>query len=195
MKFKKFKKDDPKWELVKDHPFCTDMPNPFLQVLYEHRRMIPNLKDISYFIETGTYLGHSASIFSECFDHVFTVEKEKNLYEAAKASYDNIAFILGDSGPFLKSMMIAWPDTRFVFLLDAHTGKETPILTELAAIELSHRRDHVIIIDDTKDIDRKGSGWPNKTLFEAAILGINPNYNIEYTPYGNRICIVYEEDI
>lgn len=209
MRFKEYEKHDVKWDIVKDHAFCVNIPNPFLQVLYLHKDKIKNLQSIEYAIETGTYLGHSTVIFADCFSWVHTVEKAPvaltkfnnpidlvSRYTTLRKRYPNISFNFSGSVSFLQKILKRYPDTWFVFLLDAHTIHTAPIIEELKAIEvLSNRDDHVLIIDDTADINNKSRGWPMQKEFENAILAINPDYQITYTPYGNRICIVYEGEI
>lgn len=207
MQFKIYPKYDAKWEIVKDHTFCKDIPNPFLQVLYLYKDEIKNLEEIDCAIETGTYLGYSTVIFADCFSWVHTVEKAPvvltkfnnpidlvSRYRMLQDSYPNISFNFSDSVSFLRKILYRYPNTRFVFLLDAHTIRFAPIIAELKAIEiLSKRNDHVLIIDDTADINNKTRGWPTQKEFEDTILAINPEYKIIYTSHGNRIVIVYEE--
>jgi hypothetical protein len=207
MQFKIYDKSDPRWTVVKDHPFCVDVPNPFLQVLYLHKDRIDDLYGIHHAIETGTSLGDSSIIFADCFFWVHTVEKfpvitgenkeQINLLERyldLRKTYPNISFNFSDSVSFLHRTLSRYPERRFVFLLDAHTLKYVPIIAELEKIQtVSIRNDHVLIIDDTSEMKNRTRKWPTKKEFESAILAINPNYKIEYTPYGNEIVIVYEE--
>jgi cephalosporin hydroxylase len=208
MKFKKYNKSDAKWDLVKGHAFCKDVPNPFLQVLYLYKDKIKDLNKIDLAIETGTYLGDSAVIFADCFSWVFTVEKmpvvsiEKGQnpidllerYIDLRVKYPNISFNFSDSVSFLHRTLSRYSKHRFVFLLDAHTLKHVPIIEELEKIKIcSGRNDHVLIIDDTAEMKDRTRKWPTKNRFETAIMAINHDYKIEYTSYGNGIVIVYEE--
>ena len=202
MKYISYEKNDPRWKRVDIHPWCVDVPNVFTQILYLYKDKIPNIRDIEYALETGTFEGDTAEIFSEHFKNVYTVEKyvENNsyngetklidIYKSLRTKHPNINFYSGDSPKFINDVLIDNPDTRFVILLDAHIPGYSPVIEELEAIKTaSKRNDHIILIDDCYDLNTVG--WPSETYFEMTIKNINPNYNIEYTNYGRKIAVIY----
>lgn len=202
MKYKTYDKADPRWSRVEIHPLCTDVPNVFTQILYTYKDFITDLEYIDSAIETGTYEGDTAEIFSEHFNDVYTVEKyvtsgnnysQQNLlekYKSLQEIHPNIKFFSGDSAPFLQRILTENPNTRFVILLDAHTFSHSPVVQELNSIrDYSKVNNHVIIIDDAIDVGT--AGWPSYDEFEKAIRDINPEYNIVPTKLGRRTTLIY----
>ena len=202
MKYKTYDKTDPRWSRVEIHPLCIDVPNVFTQILYTYKDSISDLDQVNSAIETGTYEGDTAEIFSEHFDKVYTVEKyvtsgnnysQQNLleiYKRLQTLHPNISFFSGDSAPFMQRVLTENPDTRFVILLDAHTHSHSPVVQELNSIhDYSNVNNHVIIIDDAIDVGTVG--WPTTKEFEEAIRDINPEYNILPTKLGRKTTLIY----
>jgi hypothetical protein len=74
--------------------------------------------------------------------------------------------------------------------LDAHDILESPLKEELSVIkESSNRNDHVILIDDCRDLGQ--GNFPTLQELKDALYGINPNYTIINTEQGNQIYLVY----
>lgn len=206
MKYKKYDKSDSRWRRVDIHPWCIDVPNVFTQMLYLYKDIINvNFDKIEHALETGTFEGDTAEIFSEHFENVYTVEKfvENNsyngetklidIYKKLRKKHPNINFYSGDSPGFIKNVLSKNSDKQFVILLDAHIPGHSPVINELHAIkESSNRKDHIILVDDCYDLGTHG--WPTKSQFEAAVKNINDNYKIEYTDYGRKIAIIYDEE-
>jgi putative lipase involved disintegration of autophagic bodies len=201
MIFKEYSKQTDKWvEVAKTHNI-TNVPNAFAQVLYNYKDKI-QLQDVNEAIETGTFEGETAIIFSDLFHKVHTVEQYmtnntytsidlEEKYKELKNQYKNIDFYVGDSVNFLKKILSNNTSTQFVILLDAHTPSYSPILQELQAIkESSTINNHIIIIDDC--IDLNSSGWPTRENLIQTIKSINENYKIENTGLGREITIIYE---
>lgn len=66
----------------------------------EFTNFLKNLTGIETFVETGTYLGDSASWASKLFKSVFTIELSKELYNNAKLKlkeFSNITILNGNS--------------------------------------------------------------------------------------------------
>lgn len=132
--------------------------------------------NLTYFIETGTYLGNTANWASSQFENVVTIEASKELFFAAKNNFKdipNIQFTLGDSAFELSSIVTSLPKPA-VFWLDAHwsggitTGvdNQCPLLKELDAINKSEL-EHFILIDDARfflsppPFPHSPNQWPN----------------------------------
>ena len=113
------------------------------------------------FVETGTFLGETTLAMSGIFEHCWTVEIDKSLYEQAVRTFDgrkNITALLGDSETRIVEILNDI-DAPAVFWLDGHysrstTGRgaaDTAIVAELTRIFEHPIKEHVILIDDARD--------------------------------------------
>ncbi|NEP31285.1 MULTISPECIES: hypothetical protein [unclassified Moorena] len=60
------------------------------------------------FIETGTFYGHTAAWAAKHFDHVFTIEIDKQISETAAANMGNshiVNYLVGDSAKILPRLV------------------------------------------------------------------------------------------
>jgi hypothetical protein len=194
--------NDPRWEKMSDiHKKSLPIPSVFVSILYQYQDKIPNLDEINFTIETGTYDASTSVILSEHFDVVFTVElypdrnpydgkSYREYYQEVGQKYENLTFLFGTSEDVLKSVLEELPDERFFILLDAHNMLDGPLTDELKVIKsASNRNDHVMLIDDCRDLGQ--GNFPTLEEFETLLRDINPNYNIINTKEGNHIYIVY----
>jgi hypothetical protein len=193
---------DPRWEeMSKIHKETIPLPNFFLGLLYRYQDKIPNLQDINFAVETGTYDAKTSKFLAEHFDVVFTIELHPDvnpydgktysqLYKEISSTHENLTFLFGDSREVLGTVLSELPDERFFILLDAHSMLEGPLREELKLIkEHSNRNDHVILIDDCRDL---GQGdFPTLSEFEELLRNINPDYTIINTLEGNHIYLIY----
>jgi hypothetical protein len=193
---------DSRWEQMSDiHKQSLPIPNLFVSLLYQYQDKIPNLNEINFAIETGTHDARTSIFLSEHFDVAFTVElfpdrnpydgrSYRESYEQLAEKYGNLTFLEGNSAEVLKSVLEELPDERFFILLDAHSMLEGPLREELGAIkEASNRNDHVMLIDDCRDLGQ--GNFPTLQEFTEALKTINPDYNIINTMEGNHIYLVY----
>jgi hypothetical protein len=193
---------DSRWEQMSDiHKQSLPIPNLFVSLLYQYQDKIPNLNEINFAIETGTHDARTSIFLSEHFDVAFTVElfpdrnpydgrSYRESYEQLAEKYGNLTFLEGNSAEVLKSVLEELPDERFFILLDAHSMLEGPLREELGAIkEASNRNDHVMLIDDCRDLGQ--GNFPTLQEFTDALKTINPDYNIINTMEGNHIYLVY----
>lgn len=193
---------DSRWEQMSDiHKKSLPIPNLFVSLLYQYQDKIPNLSEINFAIETGTHDGRTSIFLAEHFDVAFTVElfpdrnpydgrSYREIYNQLSEKYENLTFLEGNSGEVLKSILEELPDERFFILLDAHSMLNGPLKEELGAIkEASNRNDHVMLIDDCRDLGQ--GNFPTLQEFTDVLKTINPNYNIINTLEGNHIYLVY----
>lgn len=188
-------------EFGKEKQNLFKTPNIFCNILLEYYDQIPNLKNVTKAIETGTFQAHSAMCLSKLFDTVDTIElfSENNqysnesllkLYESIKPNYKNITFHDGASPIVLKNILQQNKDETYFILLDAHTFNYSPMIHELESIKQnSNKKDHIIMIDDCNFLGRNGYP-PAQDLIEA-IKNINSNYKIINTFQGNQIILIY----
>ena len=123
----------------------------FLQLLHDDYSKYP------YFIETGTYLGHTTLALEPYFEKVYTIECSAKYFELAKSKYqgNKISFILGDSSKVFHRLLPTIHQ-KCVFFLDGHyssqdTGrcdKDVPLLEEISLIQKLFRHEAILIIDD-----------------------------------------------
>jgi hypothetical protein len=193
---------DSRWEQMADiHKQSLPIPNLFVSLLYQYQDKIPNLHEINFAIETGTHDARTSIFLAEHFDVAFTVElfPDRNPYDGRSyretyvqlsEKYGNLTFLEGNSAEVLKSVLEELPDERFFILLDAHSMLEGPLREELGAIkEASNRNDHVMLIDDCRDLGQ--GNFPTLQEFTDSLKTINPDYTIINTMEGNHIYLVY----
>jgi hypothetical protein len=193
---------DNRWEQMSDiHKQSLPIPNVFVSLLYQYQDKIPNLNEINFAIETGTYNASTAVFLAEHFDVAFTIElfpdnnpydgkNYRETYKQLSEKFGNLTFLEGNSGELLSSVFEELPDERFLIILDAHSMLEGPLREELGAIKSSsNRTDHVMLIDDCRDLGQ--GNFPSLQEFKDALYDINPNYTIINTEEGNHIYLVY----
>lgn len=104
---------------------------------------------ITTVVETGTFHGATTAWFSNNFNHVYTVECNKQYYEESGnnlANRSNITRRLQDSPEFLREILPHIDDQKTLVFLDAH-WYTNPVLNELEAIKNSGKRPIIIIHD------------------------------------------------
>jgi len=118
-------------------------------------------------VETGTFRGSSTGFFHKC-GHcpVWSVEKEPRYAAFSRLRYRKtkaISIHCGDSREFLKKLRAEefFPSGAPVFFyLDAHWGKDLPLLVELDLIQ-SHWPEAVVMVDDFRVPDDEGYKYDN----------------------------------
>jgi hypothetical protein len=138
----------------------------------EKRRSIllfRRLFDCRIFVETGTYLAETTLAMAPHFERCFTIELDPGLYERARRllePHPHVEVLHGDSGEKLAEVLEKL-DRRALFWLDAHYSggitargvQETPIVRELDRILAHPVRDHVILVDDSRNFVGR-DGYP-----------------------------------
>lgn len=118
--------------------------------------LVKHLKDtldISTFIETGTGNGRTLSIVKKLFPFVYTIEMNESKWKKVKQVHHDPPRITCICGNTLDKLPLVL-DWQSIIFLDAHCAgsgavgpTSCPLLDEIAIV-LSHRLDHVIIVDD-----------------------------------------------
>lgn len=163
-------------------------------------------------IETGTYYGKGALIFSEYFKIVHTIELSEKWYKKSSNTLltkSNIFCHLGNSTKILPTIMNQYNEP-LVFYLDAHySGSDTafgdcevPLLEEITSLQSRKQKD-LIIVDDLRLFGSKGIcghvghkfyppmnyDWTDITI--DSILHILGNASTTYyTTFDDRLVII-----
>lgn len=120
-------------------------------------------KEITTFIETGTYKADTTLEASKVFDHVYSIELVEQLYKESKvkcAETENIYLFLGNTLELLPKIVVTAVDDGAMFFIDAHQsgidtshiGKNVPCLEEIDTIltVLPKETDAIFIVDDLR---------------------------------------------
>ena len=188
--------------------FCSIKTEQF-SLSYEFLRHIKNLFEAAIFIETGTYLGSTASLASELFEQVYTVELSSELCLSALIRFnnenksnihlfnDNSVNFLNDLIPQVKVPMVIFLDAHWSDGITAKGASNTPIIDELDAIKQHLKSDCVILIDDIRgfkknNIDKTFLDFP--TLEVVIEKGLEIFSNLGFVIFGD-IAIMYNRDL
>jgi len=140
--------------------------------------------DLRCFVETGTYLGDSASWAAKVFPDVYSIEASEQLWHSARRRHSrlrNVHFILGDSPRELATLIPTL--SRPLFWLDAHWSggatagqqAECPLLQELAVLAAARLPEPFILIDDARLFleppppPHQREHWPDFSQVTAAL--------------------------
>ena len=135
------------------------MPPPHIvkqRVLVSYGRKF----ELRTLVETGTYEGDMIEATKNVFEHIYSIELSKELFERAKQRFktdEHIELIHGDSGIELKKLVgkfdepaLFWLDGHYSAGVTARGEKDTPIIEELDTILDIQNIGHVIVIDDAR---------------------------------------------
>lgn len=173
-------------DLVKIASFQFSVPHSYTKF-----RAIKNLKQevkARVFIEAGTYLGVTTKRCASHFEHVYTIELDKDLAKRAEiflASTKNVEVLQGDALLILPQILDHSISDILVFL-DAHFSGGLTACGDLAepAIEelkiLSKYKEKVagIIIDDFRLFGTE-PGFPEKSSVFHAIEEYFPDFKLK----------------
>jgi predicted O-methyltransferase YrrM len=151
-----------------------------------------DITNVLYFIETGTFLGHSVKSAAELIPNCYTIEIVPDLIKQAKENnkeHNNITYLEGDSLKILPNILTQIQNSSqnqnpIMFFIDAHmSGQGTyhneqqlvPLLQELDIILQFVKNNAVIIIDDIRLFD-KYDDW--KDINQTNIQNIFSKYSI-----------------
>lgn len=148
----------------------------------------------NFFLESGTYLGHSIDKALECgFKEIHSIEVGNELYLNAKKKYvnnNNVHLHLGPSEELIWGV-IKYIKEPITFWLDGHQDTDDsprsknvcPLLLELDAISKHDIKTHTILIDDIRGCGTatsKGEYWPTLDELKKKIYSINSDYVITF---------------
>lgn len=146
--------------------------------------------NISTFIETGTFRGEMVAAIKNKFNHIYSIELDKTLYEKARslfAKYPHIKILEGDSSKVLP-MILSQINEPALFWLDGHysagiTAKgilDTPIKNELEHIFNHQIKNHVILIDDARLFNGEND-YPTISELSSFISKLDNEMSMEIT--------------
>lgn len=137
-------------------------------------------------IETGTFKGGTAVLFSLLFDRVHTIEISQEFYQQATENltdYPNVHCHLGSSEIVLREILPTLKDKPLIFYLDAHWENHWPLLEELEEISKTHKDNCIIVIDDFKVPGRKDIRYDKYGNHECSYNYIKDQLNKIYSAY------------
>jgi len=108
---------------------------------------------VSFFVETGTYLGHSSGYIAGEYPElkVFTIENNDNYFDASSRvlkRYPNIRTVRGDSAEEIKKIIGSeLRDAQALFFLDAHWHDFFPLPEEIRSISAGTSKAIILIHD------------------------------------------------
>ena len=149
--------------------------------------------NISTFVESGAYLGETATWAAEHFERVVTIEFSQQMHQKAQGKLNgqtNVELYFGDSQKILPEI-ISNISSPGIFWLDAHwSGSETygendecPLLAEIEVIR-SMSEPQFILIDDARLFlspppwPHSAAQWPTiKDVIDAIYIN-SPDYYV-----------------
>lgn len=122
-------------------------------------RFIAKKKNLSVFVETGTFMGDMLDELKNYFKEMYSIELFTPLYLRAKKIFKNsgnINILNGDSGILIRKVVknlnqstLFWLDAHYSGNGTAKSNLDTPIEKELQIIS-KLKKPHVIVIDDAR---------------------------------------------
>jgi hypothetical protein len=139
-------------------------------------RSYARVHGLRVFVETGTYLGDTASALRSDFDRIVTIELDPVLarWAAGRFHHDpHITVLRGDSGELLPDVLaglrepaLFWLDGHYSGPGTAYGDSPTPVLRELSSIVAHPVDGHVVLIDDARCFGHD-TGYPSLDEIEA----------------------------
>ena len=137
-------------------------------------------------VETGTYLGETVAALRPHFEHVYSIELDPRLYQAAVSRfrrYAEVRILHGDSGQLVRSLVpelsgtvLFWLDGHYSGGMTALGEAVTPVEAELEAIfRADASLEPIVLIDDARLFTGEG-GYPSIGALLQRTAELAPNY-------------------
>ena len=166
---------DLEFQAIKEKTWCSCLKRPFLQKM-------ANLFKANIFIETGTCYGETLNSAKPCFKKLYSVEKNKNLYEKAAKKFSNSSKIkvFHNNSPVFLRQILPSIDERILFWLDAHDSEDsTPIVEEIESIKQLCIEPPIILVDDICHF-HNSRHYPSVKKLKELLISIGQAYNLDY---------------
>jgi hypothetical protein len=142
---------------------------------------------LSTLVETGTYYGEMVSAMESRFDHIYSIEYDAGLAEAAARKFSGdtrIKILQGDSKELIPEVLktlqqpaLFWLDAGYYGWAGAQ-GDQTRLSMELEAILRHPVKGHVILMDDADGLNGK-NGAPTIADVTQRIAKEFPGHKVE----------------
>jgi len=152
------------------------------------------------FVETGTRFGEGVQLALDVgFEKIYSIEINDDYFKRSSERFRNnekVNLIKGDSREEFSKILRQIQEPATIWL-DAHTPSNAPIMEELKALQQHPIKNHIILIDDVRDIENIYFLDINNLTKE--IKKINPKYDITVinnTHYpNNKLLVAHEKRI
>lgn len=131
-------------------------------------------------VETGTYAGDMIMSVCHCFDKVYSIEINANMYRENVERFnglDNLEIICGDSPEVLRARAKDFlSDGPALFWLDAHSPDECALMRELEVLLPLGLGKSVILADDMRLMTYTTAKWPDVGDILDVVADIRPEW-------------------
>ena len=139
------------------------------------------------FIETGTLRGDMVEATRDAFQHVWSIELDQALCDAAAErfrAYPQVSIVQGDSATTLPEIVkdqtepiLYWLDGHWSGGVTARGSLDTPLLAELTTVLARGNANDVILIDDARLF---GTGdYPSVKEVASMVAARQPTWKVE----------------
>lgn len=168
---------------------------------------LPEISNIGFFVETGTYLAETLMSVSPNFLYNWSIEAQESCFQHSLIRTQhpvrkNVKLFHGESPEILPEILSEIDkrpesDKRCVFFLDAHfSGRindaaesqanthtseiygHCPLIQEIEEIGKHKEKNHMILIDDIRMMGTPG--WPTIEKTLESLKSINQKYSFRY---------------
>jgi len=139
-----------------------------------------SIHGLKIMVETGVFEGEMINGTHDQFKETHSIEWIKEYYDNAVNRFNklkNVNLYHGDSSVLLNDINVL-KEEKCLIWLDAHDGKQSPVMKELEVIFNMSEIEHVILIDDMRNFDDRKK-YPNISEVKDFIKFKRPHWNIE----------------
>lgn len=151
---------------------------------------VVNTFNIKVIVETGTWKGRSAQLFSAMVEKIYTIEIKEEFYKDSDflSDYPNVYRFLGNSPEVLEKLFINYNLDNTLFFLDAHWNEYWPIKDEISTITKYKPENCIICIHDIFNPNNEELGYDSYSGQRLDFEYIKPeiesifgqNYSLRY---------------